>query len=211
MKMKSISPIVVLAIALALSGCLPANYLANANINSVSNLGSENGIIVMTITSEKVLMSSQGLRYRNLTTEEYGVANVKIRMTKYPIHEEARKGAVVALELPAGRYEFYNIQLYSSSGISETSYSRGREDLFSVPFSVESGEIKYLGDVRIDYSFGTNFIGMKGVNGGSFSFSDRFDEDYEYIRKKLAGIEKESVVRAVPRAGENLKDTIKFE
>ncbi|MGB0372795.1 MAG: hypothetical protein ACPGN3_15780, partial [Opitutales bacterium] len=92
------------------------------------------------------------------------------------------QGAVYAIAVPAGRYEFYNFSFFQNSGAFQNTFS-SRED-FSYPFEIEAGECIYIGEIAAIHEFGKNLLGMTIPAGGYHAFFDERARDIPLIRKK---------------------------
>lgn len=88
---------------------------------------------------------------------------------------EVEKGSVFILDLPAGQYEFYDVQFYYNNGTYSNSYSAREE--FSIPFSVEANRAAYLGSFVAHGVWGKNIFFISIPAGGYFKISDQFERD----------------------------------
>ena len=109
-------------------------------------------------------------------------------------------GELYLLELPVGNYEFYNYSINISTGVSEGEITA--KNAFSMPFSVQAGKVKYVGEAKLKDVMGKNAFGMSVPAGEIPSVSDQHVRDFATAKKKFPKLPLEQVVIDVkPFAG----------
>lgn len=102
------------------------------------------------------------------------------------------QGKLYLLELPAGNYEFYNFRIMISTGMGYNEITAKNE--FSMPFQVEAGKVKYVGEVRMKDVMGKNLLGLSVPAGVIPSVSDKHERDLATAKTLYPKILPESVV-----------------
>lgn len=100
------------------------------------------------------------------------------------------KGSVFALELPAGKYEFYNLKFFRNDGGGQWGY-RSRNE-FSLRFTVVADKASYLGSF-VAYGAGQGSHANTPTYGGQFRVSDQFERDRQLIADLHPDISADSI------------------
>lgn len=108
-------------------------------------------------------------------------------------------GIVYAYDLPPGQYEFFNYEIAFNDGFVSKTWRPKRK--FSIPFSVDEGVVKYLGDIRLIPLQGRNIVGLPVAAGGVFMFANESDRDIPLIRSRFRELADKQVSVAVPASG----------
>lgn len=102
------------------------------------------------------------------------------------------KGFVGSLRLAPGEYEIFNVEArYGNQWFSV------KKD-FSIPFTVGSGAITYVGAYTFDAVYGKNFFGATVPAGPIISIGDQQARDVAAIKARLPETAGMSVQRSVP-------------
>lgn len=102
------------------------------------------------------------------------------------------KGMVGSLRLAPGEYEIYNVEArYGSNWFSV------KQD-FSIPFTVSTGAITYVGEYTFDAIYGTNVFGSSIPAGPVISIGDQQARDVTAIKTRLPETAGMGVQRSVP-------------
>lgn len=122
---------------------------------------------------------------RDLTTQEthYGTS--------------AETGSVFALELPQGEYEFYNVKFYHNDHDSGGSWSYWSRQDFSLPFSVVSDGVSYLGSFVAHGAWEPGSYPYPLPAGGYFTVSDQFVRDKMIVVRVRPDIPADSIENRV--------------
>lgn len=106
---------------------------------------------------------------------------------------------VFARRLAPGDYEVYYGYMGTDAGTAQQFVQSNRD--FSIPFSVQAGEITYLGNFDARVFEGRNRLGMKIRSGGVFVVGDSMDRDLELAKARLddSAFNRAPVSRQVPR------------
>ncbi len=159
------------------SGCVTSKTQITGD-QPVSSFPASNGIIVGSFTSnEKVY--SRGFYFRKIGTDQREFVQYNQIWSK----NEFNNGLVYAFSLPPGEYEFFDFRLFYSTGYSESSWSAQEE--FSIPFTVTTGEVSYLGEIHTIQLVGENLFGIDIPAGGVFAISDQIERDLPKLKTKF--------------------------
>lgn len=107
---------------------------------------------------------------------------------------EDGRGHVLVMPLAAGDYEFYSWRIYSNNGQMESSWE-SRED-YSIPFSITPGKGLYMGELRVEHTFGKNMFNMIIPAGGIFTCFDEYDRDMPLLNSDYPFLQNIEVERA---------------
>lgn len=104
------------------------------------------------------------------------------------------KGQLVALQVPAGEYEFFNFQ--ATSVVLGGTKTSTPTKTFSYRFTVVPGETTYLGELHFKFNDHTNvFSGKPGADMPlKISVRDTHVRDYPEAMKKIPGLTAEQIV-----------------
>lgn len=91
-------------------------------------------------------------------------------------------GVVLVQSLPPGDYEIFNFNVFFNDGTVQNNYY-SKSDV-SIPFTVKTGEVAYLGNYQANRLTGKNFIGMSLPAGAVFVVSDRLAEEIRLAETK---------------------------
>jgi hypothetical protein len=100
-------------------------------------------------------------------------------------------GRVVAVELPAGTYEFFRC---ASSGVFVTSSTVPE---LSIKFSVTPGEVAYLGNIRFIITPSRSPFDTFSRADFDIFVDDRHDRDFEIVRRAWPNIAVEQIKTAL--------------
>lgn len=107
------------------------------------------------------------------------------------------RGSVFLLELPPGRYEFYDLKFHlNDDGLQWSYWAR---DEFSVPFTVEAEMVSYLGSFVAHGAWRLGAYPDPLPVGGYFTVADEFDRDRLLVASVHPDIDAESIQRRLPR------------
>jgi hypothetical protein len=105
--------------------------------------------------------------------------NTYLRRTDFDGPEGA--GIVELRPLAPGNYEIYDFALHSSGGFSEDRYSAKHD--FSLPFTIKTGRVTYLGQFMAIELFADGLFG-KAPAGGLFAVGDQGARDLSIVHKQ---------------------------
>lgn len=94
--------------------------------------------------------------------------------------EESEEGVVLVCSLTPGDYEIYNFDVFYNGGTYQVNYSSKHP--FTIPFSVSTGGVVYLGNYQAN-SIGRNLFGMS-AGGAVFVVNSRLERDLKIAQKK---------------------------
>lgn len=138
-----------------------------------------NGYIIGTFTllDEKPRYNGYGLEYKP-EGKKIGLLDSyhKVWIQKNLPHIKIGNKRVYLFlkEHKAGNYEFFNYDLFTNLGFSQSSIKSKTE--FSIPFNVQEGSINYIGDFT--------FYPTSNENGNFFVISDKFDQDLSKFKER---------------------------
>jgi hypothetical protein len=148
----------------------------------------EKGFIVgtLTIIDEKPRFNGYGLEYKpegkeiNWLSRYHKIMVHTIsrgfKLTFSPDYSIGNKQVYLFVkEHKVGNYEFFNYDLFMNSGYAQSSLKSESE--FSIPFSIQSDSINYIGDFI--------FFPVGNENGNLFEISDKFDRDIPKFKEKF--------------------------
>lgn len=118
-------------------------------------------------------------------------------------------GIVFAYDLPVGDYEFFDYEISYNDGFVSKIWRP--QNKFSIPFEVDDGRVKYLGDIRLIPARGKNFIGLTIEAGGAFLFANELERDLPILRRRFSYLSSKEVYPAVPKSGDITGAAILFE
>jgi hypothetical protein len=89
-------------------------------------------------------------------------------------------GKLFVVELPVGSYEFF------SWGITQGTFKRySAKEPMSIPFSVQPGVMKYLGEINVDVLIpDAGPLGMPGISGVRINVKNSQTRDFGVLAKK---------------------------
>lgn len=96
----------------------------------------------------------------------------------YKSDEEA--GILHVATLPPGQYELFKVGAHLGGG------GFFSKDPFSIPFTVNAGEVTYLGNFQANRTPIRRFLGLPGYGGPYFVVADRMTSELELAEKKSA-------------------------
>ena len=99
-------------------------------------------------------------------------------------------GRLFAIRLPAGSYEIYKARFDREFVECEK----------PAVFSVTGGEVRYLGNIHVDYCLGMVNRFRGNILGGDISVNDQYARDTALIRERLPA-PKEAVIKWRPLPG----------
>ena len=150
--------------------CIGCSVIPSQTITSQMNKVKKEGMIVGTISLENRKLIATGHYFfyandsiRNLVrTKEYDGGMLKKNSTKYnygliiqnnngDFREDGKWIFLYSIKKPAGKYNFYEIEIFLNSGYMQSTWKMPIE----IPFEVEEGKIKYLGELNLNVKNGT--------------------------------------------------------
>jgi len=105
----------------------------------------------------------------------------------YP-EDKLRDGSLIALPLKPGDYELINWGLYTANGVSFTDIHPAKSPV-PLKFTINPGEITYIGDLHIEPIMGKNLFGIKMPVGGNPGISDNSAVDLKLLREKYPNLQ----------------------
>lgn len=178
--MKKILTALCIALLAGAGACAKLNVGGNYTVDAASG----QGLAVFSFTTND--------RVNNFYLQYHAMGGGKPRndITLWTVHNPLDwhdpRGRLVVIELPAGEYELYNV------------IGTGRRfegtDPFSIPFTIEAGRVKYLGNVNvvIDNSLAGFWVGV----------NDRADLDLRTFFERYPRLSPGDVDVAVTRVRE---------
>ena len=103
-------------------------------------------------------------------------------------------GDVFNFTLPVGKYHFYNFYL------KQGPKSWTAKDDYSVPFEVNAGEVKYIGQIKQIPLFGGKFLGInvRDYAGSLWLISDEVDRDKAVLKQQYPDVNLKNLIVSVP-------------
>ena len=108
----------------------------------------------------KILVKTNGMGFKIKFSPDYSAGNKKVFL--------------FIKEHKVGKYEFFNYELYTNLGFSQSTLKSKTE--FLIPFNVKKDSINYIGDFT--------FFPKSNENGKLFEISDKFDRDLFKFKEK---------------------------
>lgn len=110
------------------------------------------------------------------------------------VEDHLDKGQLVALQIPAGSYEFYRFHAQTATIAGTKSITPN--PYFSVPFNVSPGETVYLGEVYFQFNDRSRPYLRTDLGDTFFAISirDNRAKDLKEATGKIAGLDKSAVV-----------------
>lgn len=130
---------------------------------------------------------------RDIGWLSYWESMITLQKTDYD--DAAESGVVVTADLPPGRYEVFNFDVYNKGGVTVT-YSAGRP--FSIPFVIEPGKTVYLGNYQANAPRPDSRSGLQLRAPVTFVVENRQDRDMALARTHPGGASLSSVQNATP-------------
>jgi hypothetical protein len=97
--------------------------------------------------------------------------------------ETREKGYYFCHPVPKSSYSVYSFSFYNFAN-GGSGYSIEKDQQFDIPFSVNKGEVAYIGKLKLSSSSGDNIFGMKIYGPGVLLLSDGADVDITNALKK---------------------------
>jgi hypothetical protein len=101
----------------------------------------------------------------------------------------------------AGIYDFFNFELFTNLGLSQSTVKAKKN--FSIPFSVKSDTITYLGEVL--------FYPKGNENGKIFEWSNQYERDSSLIYRKYNITPSDVIVIDIPNNGQLVENYFDFK
>jgi hypothetical protein len=131
----------LLVLAVALGGCARFYLTTSFNVENYYALEPSlgKGLLALSFTANPEV-PNMTLRYRR-AQEFLSYGEITLWTHRNPLDWTDPKGRLVVIELPEGHYEFYDmVTALARSGV-----------FFSIPFSITSGKVTYLGNVQVTF------------------------------------------------------------
>lgn len=116
----------------------------------------------------------------------------------YDVRDEKLSARTFDLALPIGDYEFYQYDMSSDTGMSQTRFFARQP--FSQPFSVKKGESIYLGQFLARGDWGRSLLGLKVPAAAYFEVTDQYERDMGLLSSKTPTFDPANVHREVIHA-----------
>jgi hypothetical protein len=186
----------ILVIIVILTGCKSnkINNLQDAQLAS-------QGIMVGSIAwpKEGRIYSRLLFKFRSTTTnKEYDLEarptfNIFYGRTDVEFSSPDHEGATFALSIPEGEYEFYNFSMISG----EEAFWSSKQD-YSIPFSISSNEVTYLGEIRAHVDSRKDFLGGTELLGGFWTIKDEHKRDLTILKNQQSNLLNSKIKTEVP-------------
>ena len=110
----------------------------------------------------------------------YSLSQNPLLLTGYPGEFEDSHGQLVTLALPVGKHQITCWQVTGTGGVRLGPTGA----LPPLEFSVQPGQVRYLGDLHANLRMGKNLLGLLVVGDAYPEVRDKRDRDVELFNKK---------------------------
>ncbi len=194
--MKLLTLIFLTCVAL-LTGCAAKPPLPETL--GVQDLNAKQGILIGSLSrpSNKIAFNSYTLLFRNIDSDEsYEVTARSDPMSGRFVDDfvnldtgngQLVNGSQFAIIMPVGRYEMYNFRLHRMEPSGDSTTYSAKSD-FSIPFEINGGEIKYIGEFRnVPNTFMHSWLGIETemLAGGSWDVYDGSVRDKDRLKGRF--------------------------
>lgn len=150
------------------------------NIPTAATLGSNEGMIVGTISIEKSrpVYNSYYFHYNRMLEDSYDTYEKKIwifssqwlKVKHKPDYVDGNKAVYLySIKEVQGKYQFSLVRLHENGG---SLYQKLYEKTMNFPFEIEKGKVKYLGELYLD------------VRSPFIELNDKRERDLKYFKEK---------------------------
>lgn len=169
--------LVIISLLVFQVGCATQSVSSDYSLNAESNKG-----LFMSSVKYQGLLSGYNIYFRGVDNKLSGRLEVGKGTALIPIHPQSDfnsyRGKLQLVELPAGSYEIYTWHV--ASGM----VSIDPAENFSIPFTIEKGEITYIGSFVFKV---TDSLGLT-VTNVDVTHENHYKEDLTVAKEKYPGI-----------------------
>ena len=140
-----------------------------------------------TSSYHKILVQTNGMGFKIKFSPDYSIGNKKVFL--------------FIKEHKVGNYEFFNYELFTNLGLSQSTLKSKTE--FLIPFSVKKDSINYIGDFT--------FYPKSNENGNLFEISDKFNRDLSKFKEKYPENNWNSILNNTINKGNLNESLIEFK